>query len=95
LVITLYLQVGLGYGALQAGATQTPFAIRSAVAAFLGGPLVGRFGRLLAVVGLALVIVGLVAFDLLVPHLTGNVGLKLARPSSSRLQRRGWRSVPA
>ena len=27
LVITLYLQVGLGYSALQAGATQTPFAV--------------------------------------------------------------------
>ena len=78
LVITLYLQVGLGYSALEAGATQTPFAVGSAVAAFLGGRLVGRFGRLLAVVGLALVILGLVAIDLLVPHLTGNVGLKLA-----------------
>jgi MFS family permease len=78
LVITLYLQVGLGYSALEAGATQTPFALGSAGAAFLGGRLVGRFGRLLAVVGLALVIVGLVAIDLLVPHLTGNVGLKLA-----------------
>jgi EmrB/QacA subfamily drug resistance transporter len=78
LVITLYLQVGLGYSALEAGATQTPFAVGSAVAAFLGGRLVGRFGRLLAVVGLALVIVGLVAIDLLVPHLSANVGLKLA-----------------
>ena len=42
LVITLYLQVDLGYSALAAGATQTPFAIGSAVAAFLGGRLVGR-----------------------------------------------------
>jgi MFS family permease len=78
LVITLYLQVGIGYSALEAGATQTPFAVGSAVAALLGGRLVGRFGRLLAVVGLALVIIGLVAIDLLVPHLAGNVGLKLA-----------------
>jgi EmrB/QacA subfamily drug resistance transporter len=78
LVVTLYLQVGLGYSALQAGATQTPFAVGSAVAALLGGRLVGRFGRLLAVVGLVLVIVGLVAIDLLVPHLTANVGAKLA-----------------
>jgi EmrB/QacA subfamily drug resistance transporter len=78
LVITLYLQVGIGYSALEAGATQTPFAVGSAVAALLGGRLVGRFGRLLAVVGLALVIIGLVAIDLFVPHLAGNVGLKLA-----------------
>ena len=78
LVITLYLQVGLGYSALEAGATQTPFALGSAVAAFLGGRLVARYGRLLAVVGLVLVVVGLVAIDLLVPHVSGQVGLKLA-----------------
>jgi EmrB/QacA subfamily drug resistance transporter len=78
LVITLYLQVGLSYSPLQAGATQTPFAVGSAVAAFLAGRVVARFGRLLAVVGLGLVVVGLVAIDLLVPHLTNNVGLKLA-----------------
>ena len=78
LVITLYLQVGLGYSALEAGATQTPFALGSAVAAFLAGRLVGRLGRLLAVTGLVLVVVGLVAIDLLVPHLQTDVGLKLA-----------------
>ncbi len=78
LIITLYLQVGLKYSALEAGATQTPFAVGSAVAAWLGGRLVQRFGRLLAVIGLVLVVVGLVAIDLLIPHLSGNVGLKLA-----------------
>ena len=36
LVVTLYLQVGLGYSALEAGATQTPFAVGSAIAAVLG-----------------------------------------------------------
>ena len=36
LVTTLYLQVGLDYSALEAGATQTPFAIGSAIAATLG-----------------------------------------------------------
>ncbi len=78
LVITLYLQVGLHYSALQAGATQTPFAIGSAIAATLGSRLVPRFGRALVVVGLVLVAAGLVIIDLLVPHLTGMVGLKLA-----------------
>lgn len=78
LVITLYLQVGLGYSALQAGATQTPFAVGSAVAAFLGGRLVGRYGRVLVVGGLVLVAVGLLAVDLLVPLLETSVGLKLA-----------------
>ena len=52
LVTTLYLQVGLHYTALQAGATQTPFAIGSAIAATLGSRLVPRFGRALVVVGL-------------------------------------------
>ena len=46
LVTTLYLQVGLHYSALQAGATQTPFAVGSAVASHprrtLAGP--GRTG---------------------------------------------------
>ena len=78
LIITLYLQVGLGYSALEAGATGTSFAVGSAVAAWLSGRLVARFGRALAVVGLGLVIVGLVVIDLLIPHLSGSVGLKLA-----------------
>jgi MFS family permease len=78
LILTLYLQTGLHYSALQAGATGTSFAIGSAVAAFLGGRLVNRFGRILVVIGLVLVGVGLLAIDLLVPHLSGHVGLKLA-----------------
>ncbi|MDO9380883.1 MAG: MFS transporter [Nocardioidaceae bacterium] len=78
LVITLYLQVGLGYSALEAGTTQLPFAVGSAVSAFLGGRLVERYGRSLVVGGLVLVLVGLVSIDLLVPHLDGDVGLKLA-----------------
>jgi len=78
LVTTLYLQVGLHYSALQAGATQTPFAIGSAIAATLGSRLVPRFGRALVVTGLVLVAAGLVIIDVLVPHLTSMVGLKLA-----------------
>lgn len=78
LILTLYLQTGLHYSALQAGATGTSFAVGSAVAAFLGGRLVGRFGRILVVIGLVLVAAGLLTIDLLVPHLQGHVGLKLA-----------------
>ncbi len=78
LILTLYLQTGLHYSALEAGATGTSFALGSAVAAFAGGRLVGRFGRLLVVVGLLLVGAGLLTIDLLVPHLDGHVGLKLA-----------------
>ena len=78
LVLTLYLQVGLGYSALEAGATQTPFAVGSAVASILGGRWLARVGRGLAVIGLCLVITGLLAIDLLAPNLDGLVGLKLA-----------------
>ena len=78
LVLTLYLQVGLGYSALEAGATQTPFAVGSAVASVLGGRWLGRVGRGLAVIGLPLVITGLLAIDLLTPTMDGLVGLKLA-----------------
>jgi MFS family permease len=80
LVLTLYLQNGLGYDALQAGLTQMPFAIGSAVASTIGGRLVGRFGRPLVVVGLALVAGALLTIDLLVAHLHGDVGIKLAAP---------------
>ena len=78
LVTTLYLQNGLHYSALQAGLTQMPFAIGSAVSAWVGGRLVQRFGRLLVVIGLVAVLIGLVSIDLLVPHFSGLVGLKLA-----------------
>jgi EmrB/QacA subfamily drug resistance transporter len=78
LITTLFLQNGLGYSALAAGATQMPFAVGSAVSAWLSGRLVQRFGRLLVVIGLVAVVVGLISIDLLVPHLSGMVGLKLA-----------------
>ncbi len=80
LVLTLYLQNGLGYDALMAGITQMPFALGSAVAAALGGRIVHHFGRALVVAGLGLVLVGLVSVDLVVSHVHGDVGLKLALP---------------
>ncbi|MDX6276082.1 MAG: hypothetical protein QOJ72_210 [Nocardioidaceae bacterium] len=78
IVLTLYLQQGLHYSALEAGASQLPFAIGSAVSAFAGGRLVERFGRALVVVGMVSVSIALVIIDQLVPHLSGDVGLKLA-----------------
>lgn len=78
LITTLYLQTGLHYSALQAGLTQMPFAIGSAISAWVGGRLVQRFGRLLVVIGLFLVVFGLVSIDLLLPGFNGMVGLKLA-----------------
>ncbi|GAA3573037.1 MFS transporter [Microlunatus spumicola] len=78
LVTTLYLQVGLHYTALQAGLTTTPFAVGAAVSALVSGRLVERLGRWLAVIGLVMISAGLVLIDLLVPHLSGMVGVKLA-----------------
>lgn len=78
IVLTLYLQQGLGYSALEAGLAQMPFAVGSAMSAWLAGRQVERFGRLMVVSGLVLIAVALVAVDVLVPHLDSHVGLWLA-----------------
>jgi EmrB/QacA subfamily drug resistance transporter len=77
LILTLYLQNGLHYSALAAGATQMPFAVGSAVAAFVAGRIVERFGRALVVTGLLVIAGSLVVLDQLVPHLHEDIGLKL------------------
>jgi EmrB/QacA subfamily drug resistance transporter len=78
LILTLYLQEGLGYSALQAGATQTSFAVGSAVSAFIAGRLVNRFGRRLVIAGLVVITGSLVALDQVVPRVHSHVGLVLA-----------------
>lgn len=80
-IFTLYLQMGLGYSALVAGLAITPFALGSAVASALGGRVVTRYGRPLVAVGLAAVVLGLVATDLVLtggPH--DDVPLRTALP---------------
>lgn len=80
-VFTLYLQTGLGYSPLVAGAAITPFALGSAVSSAISGRIVNRTGRLLVVVGLAGAILGLLAVVLvsrLVPE--GPAPLTLAGP---------------
>lgn len=57
-VFSLYVQVGVGYSALAAGLSLTPFAIGSAVAAAVGGRFVARLGRPLVAWGLVLVGIG-------------------------------------
>ncbi|WP_208430694.1 MFS transporter [Aeromicrobium yanjiei] len=78
IILTLFLQEGLGYTPLEAGFSQLPFAVGSATSAWIGGRLVERFGRALVVLGLATVTVALVGIDVVVPHLDGSIGLKLA-----------------
>lgn len=59
LVFALFYQNGLAFSPLQSGLAVTPFALGSAGAAVVAGRLVGRYGRLLTVCGLAGVICGL------------------------------------
>ncbi len=67
LVLSVYLQDGLGYTALHAGLLLTPFAVGSAVAAPLAGRVVNRVGRPLVVIALAVMMSGLVALAVLAP----------------------------
>jgi len=73
LVLTLYLQSGLGLSALQAGLVTTPFALGGALAAGFGGGSVTRVGRPLVAVGLVLSAVGLVAADVVADLVDGRV----------------------
>ncbi len=58
LLTTLYLQQGLGLAAVFAGMVTIPFALVSAYTSWISGRLVVRYGRMLVLSGLALVIVG-------------------------------------
>jgi len=60
-IYALFLQDGMGYTALQSGLASTPFALDSAVGAWLGGRVITRIGSRLVAAGLVLVIVGLLA----------------------------------
>ena len=63
LVLTLFLQVGLGYPVLKAGLTGIPFSLGVALAAGSSGPiLVPRFGRNIVSAGPLVMAVGLSTF---------------------------------
>ena len=74
LLSTLYLQQGLRLEPVFAGMVSIPFALGSAITAYIGGRIVDRYGRLLVVAGLISVIVGfalvLAAAVLLPPDLS-------------------------
>ena len=53
LVLSIFLQQGAGYPALQAGLLLTPFAVGAAVMAPIAGRLVSRIGRRITVIALA------------------------------------------
>ncbi|WP_406288392.1 MFS transporter [Embleya sp. NBC_00896] len=80
-VLTLYLQSGLGYSALLAGLTITPFAVGASVGASIGGHLVHRFGHALVATGLLMVVIGLCGSILAVYEVPGHrVGWALVAP---------------
>lgn len=66
IVLTLALQLGLGYTPLESGLTQAPFTLGNAAAALLGGRLITRHGRMVVVVGVTCTITGLIATGFLV-----------------------------
>jgi EmrB/QacA subfamily drug resistance transporter len=80
-IYTQYLQIGLHYSALRAGAAATPFAFGAAAAAAIGGRIVTRYGRKLVVLGLALVVVSFVSTYFAAHAVPGpNVGWAVALP---------------
>jgi MFS family permease len=58
-VFTVYLQNGLGYSALLAGAAITPFAVGAAFAAGVGGRFTTRHGHAMVASGLLMAAIGL------------------------------------
>jgi EmrB/QacA subfamily drug resistance transporter len=69
LVLSLFLQNGLGFSALQAGLTASSFAAGLAIGAPVGGRFVNRRGRQVLVVALGTFVVGIIAAVVSV-HLT-------------------------
>ncbi|ROQ39391.1 putative MFS family arabinose efflux permease [Frondihabitans sp. PhB188] len=84
LIVTLFLQEGLKFPALQAGLVTAPFAVGSAFVAVRAGKLVMRYGRPLVVGGLIVACVGIGAASLIAylyahgTHLPGGVGIYIA-----------------
>jgi EmrB/QacA subfamily drug resistance transporter len=80
-ILTLYLQNGERYSALEAGLSIMPFAVGSGAAAAVGGRIVNRVGRPLVAGGLLMVVIGLLATALAVHLESGrSVGWVTAAP---------------
>jgi EmrB/QacA subfamily drug resistance transporter len=68
LVLSVYLQDGLGYAPLGAGLLLVPFAIGSAISSPLAGRIVPRLGRRLTVIALAVSMTGVCLLALFVAN---------------------------
>lgn len=73
LVLSLFLQEGLGFSALRSGLTASTFAVGAAVSALVGGRLVNRYGGRLLVGALGLFVVGVAGAAAVVLALAGDV----------------------
>ncbi len=78
LVLSVFLQDGLGFSPLHAGLLLTPFAVGSAVAAPLAGRIVPRVGRPLTVMALLVMMAGLLGVAVAVPVMEGSDRLWMA-----------------
>jgi predicted MFS family arabinose efflux permease len=67
LVVTIFLQEGVGFTPLQAGLTTTPFAVGTAVMSPIAGRLVARLNRRITVIAIAVMMSGLLVIWLLLP----------------------------
>ncbi len=74
LVLSLFLQYGLGFTALEAGLTAASFAAGSAIGATVAGRAVTRHGRTVLVVALSLFLVGVAAAIVSVQATAGRLG---------------------
>jgi EmrB/QacA subfamily drug resistance transporter len=73
LVLSLFLQFGLGFSPLHAGLTSAAYAVGTAISAPIGGRLVPRIGRKLLVGALMLFIVGVAAAAIVGLRAAGHV----------------------
>jgi MFS family permease len=70
LTFSIFVQIGLGFSALQTGLTTLPFSAGTFVASIASARLAARLGRTILVFGMALLIAGMVCV-LLTVHLAG------------------------
>ena len=73
LVLSLFLQEGLGFSALHAGLTASSFAVGAAVSAPVGGRLLNRIGGRVLVIALVLFIAGVAGAATVVTLLAGEI----------------------
>jgi EmrB/QacA subfamily drug resistance transporter len=70
LTFSIFVQVGLGYSALEAGLTTLPFSVGAFIASAASARLAEKLGRTILIIGMGLLVAGMLLV-LLTVHLTG------------------------